>query len=165
VSFYFPPDTVLQQRAKIKLRKLFLKQSFIERWELVANEMKWVISGRPKMEEHEKILPDYCYGIFDLYKRTIFKAFPTLDETLICTDRRRLAECKTTEEAKQFITIKWENLGSVCSIGERVAMFYENQAEAELDKAGLLNMKPKKDKEFYELMIGDRWMGKKLQNS
>jgi len=27
----------------------------------VANEMKWVISGRPDSEQHQKILPDYCY--------------------------------------------------------------------------------------------------------
>ena len=73
VSFYFPPDEALQRKAAAQLRKLLLERSFMERWEPVAQEMGWVIGGRPNASQHQQILPDYCYHIFDLYSRTIFK--------------------------------------------------------------------------------------------
>jgi hypothetical protein len=74
VSFYFPPDQALQRKAAEKLRKLLREQSFMERWEPVGQELKWVISGRSDAKSRQKILPEYCYNIFDLYTRTILKS-------------------------------------------------------------------------------------------
>jgi hypothetical protein len=75
MSLYFPPDKVLQAKAAAKLRKMLQRASFMERWDPVAKELHWVIGGRQNEEQHHKILPDYCYQILDLYRRTIFKGF------------------------------------------------------------------------------------------
>jgi hypothetical protein len=75
MSFYFPPDEALQQKARAKLRNMLSEKSFMERWEPVSKELKWVIDGRPNEEQHQKILPDYCYNILEIYKRTTFKGF------------------------------------------------------------------------------------------
>ena len=133
----------------------------MERWEPVANELNWFINGRPNEEQHQKILPDYCYNIFDLYKRTIFKAFAPISEVIIIKDKERAATCKTIEEAKQIMTIDWEKLGSVFSIGERGLMFFENEAEQKLKKDGLWDLTPKQNDDIYKLIIGERWMKKK----
>ena len=63
MSFNFPPDEALQRKAAAKLRGLLLEKPFMERWEPVTQEMKWVIGGRPNAAQHQKILPDYCYHI------------------------------------------------------------------------------------------------------
>jgi hypothetical protein len=158
VSFYFPPDRALQDKAAAKLRKILLERSLMERWEPVAQEMKWVIVGRPNAAQHQNILPGYCYNIFDLYARTTFKTFTPLSEVLTITDNQRAATAKTVEEARAVINIDWEKLGSVFSMGEQAMMFFEKEAEPMLKRDGLLDLPPEKDKELYQLLIGDRWM-------
>jgi hypothetical protein len=162
VSFYFPPDKALQDKAAAKLRKILGERSFMERWEPVAKEMNWVISGRPNAAQHQKILPDYCYHIFDLYDRTIFKSFTPISEAITITDKERAATAKTVEEARAAMKIDWEKLGSVFSMGERGMMFFENEAEPLLKRDGLLDLPREKDDEVYRLFIGDRWMKAKL---
>jgi hypothetical protein len=39
---HFVPDKVLEQKAATKLRKMLHEKSFMERWEPVAEELKWV---------------------------------------------------------------------------------------------------------------------------
>ena len=162
MSNRFPPDPMLEKRAVEKMRKLLLKQTFMERWEPVCNELKWVIGGRASEQEHQKILPDYCYNIFDLYKRTIYIEFAPITDVITIKDNQRAATCKTVEEAKQVMTVDWNKLGSVFSAGERCTMFFENEAEPLLKQDGLLDLSSEQDKEIYELFIGDRWMNKKL---
>jgi hypothetical protein len=162
VSFYFPPDQALQRKAAAKLRKLLLERSFMERCEPVAQEMKWVIGGRPNVAQHRQILPDYCYHIFDLYSRTIFKTFSPLSEVLTITDKERAATAKTVEEGRAAMKIDWEKMGSVFSAGERAMMFFENEAEPLLKRDGLLDLPPKKDEELFQLWVGERWLKAKL---
>lgn len=162
MSFYFPPDEALQRKAANKLRKLLLERSFMERWEPVSKEMNWVISGRPNDAQHQKILPDYCYHIFDLYARTIFKSITPISEVITITDKERAATAKTVEEARAAMKIDWDKMGSVFSAGERAMMFFENEAEPLLKRDGLLDLPPEKDDEIYQLFIGDRWMKAKL---
>lgn len=134
----------------------------MERWEPIAKEMKWVISARPNADQHRKILPDYCYHIFDLYARTLFKSLSPLSEVLTITDKERAATAKTVEEARPAMKIDWEKMGSVFSAGERAMMFFENEAEPLLKREGLLDLPPEKEDEIYGLIIGDRWLKAKL---
>ena len=128
----------------------------MERWEPVSKELKWVICGRPNEEQHARILPDYCYNIFELYKRTIFKGYVPISEAIFIKDKERAATCKTISEAKQIMTIDWEKLGQVLSIGERGVMFFENEAEQNLKQDGLLDQTPKQDDDIYKLVFGER---------
>ncbi len=130
----------------------------MERWEPVAQEMKWVIGGRPNAKEHQQILPDYCYNIFDLYARTIYKCFTPISEVITITDKERAATAKTVEEGRAAMKIDWDKMGSVFQMGERAMMFFENEAEPLLKRDGLLDLPAEKDDEIWQLIIGDRWM-------
>lgn len=161
MSFYFPPDKALQDKAAAKLRKILRERSFMERWEPVAKEMNWVITGRPNAAQHQNILPDYCYHIFDLYARTIFKSFTPISEVITIMDKERAVTAKTVEEARAAMKIDWDKMGSVFSMGERAMMFFENEAEQVLKRDGLLDLPAEKNDEIYQLFIGERWLKKK----
>jgi hypothetical protein len=160
VGYHFPPDKVLEGKAAAKLRKMLLERSFMERWEPVSLELRWVIGGRRDADQHPKILPDYCYNILDLYARTIFKAFAPFPELLTITDKERAATARTVEEGRAAIRIDWEKLGSVFAAGERAMKFFENEAEQLLKQAGIEGEGPpaQNNDEWYHLIIGDRWM-------
>src|ERR1035441_9735198 len=143
MSFYFPPDKVLQEKARAKLRKMLSQKSYMERREPVENELKWVITGCPNEKQHQKILPDYCYNIFELYKRTIYKGYVPISEAIFIKDKERAATCKTISEAKEIMTIDCE-------------------AERKLKREGLSDLTLKKDDEIYKLVFGDRWWKKKI---
>ncbi len=162
VSSDFPKDKDLQDKAKAKMRGILLARSFLARWEPVAKEMEWVISGRPSAAEHSKILPEYCYNIFELYARTIFKTFTPLSQVVTITDQERAATANTVEEGRRAMEIDWEKMGSVFAMGERATMFFENEAEPLLKRDGLLDLPPEKAQEFYQLLVGDHWMEAKL---
>lgn len=134
----------------------------MERWEPVSNELKWVITGRPEAAKHKKILPNYCYNIFDLYTRTIFKLFTPFSEAVTFKDEKQAATCTTVEEARQFLKIDWDKLGSVFAIGERGMMFFLNEAEPQLKREGLLDLTAEQDDELFKLFVGERWLKKKL---
>jgi hypothetical protein len=162
MSFYFPPDKVLQEKAVAKLRKMLLHESFAERWEPVSNELKWIINGRPNEDQHQKILPEYCYNIFELYKRTTFKTYAPISEVIQIKDKDRAATCTTIEEARQIMTIDWDKLGSVFAMGDRGLMFFENDVEQKLKQDGLSDLTPEQHDEIYKLFIGDRWLKKRI---
>jgi hypothetical protein len=162
VSFYFPPDKVLEEKARTQMLKMLRERSFMERWEPVSEELQWVIKGRPDADQRLKILPDYCYNILGLYTRTIFKSFSPFSEVLTIKDKERAATAKTVEEGRSAIKINWEKLSSVFAAGERAMMFFENEAEELLKRDGLLDLPPEKDDELYQLFCGDRWMSAKL---
>lgn len=134
------------------------QKSFMERWDPVAKEMTWVISGRPNAETHQRIIPEYCYHIFDLYKRTIFKEFTPISEAIVIKDKERAVHCNTVEEAKEIMTIDWEKLGAVFAIGDRGMSFFETEAEQKLKQDGLLDLTPEQDDEIFQLVFGDRWL-------
>lgn len=143
------------------MRKILRERSFMERWEPVAKEMNWVITGRPNAAQHQNILPDYCYHIFDLYARTIFKSFTPISEVITIMDKERAVTAKTVEEARAAMKIDWDKMGSVFSMGERAMMFFENEAEQVLKRDGLLDLPAEKNDEIYQLFIGERWLKKK----
>lgn len=120
-----------------------------------------MIDGRPNEEQHQKILPDYCYNILEIYKRTTFKGFLPISEAIMIKDKERADTCKTIREAKEIMTIDWEKLGQVFSIGEHGVMFFENEAEEKLKQDELLDLTPKRDDDIYKLVFGDRWTEKR----
>ena len=77
---------------------------------------------------------------------------------LTITDKNLAATAKTVEEGRAAMKIDWEKMGSVFSMGERAMMFFENEAEPLLKREGLLDLPTEKDDEFYQLLVGDRWM-------
>lgn len=162
MGYHFPPDKVLEGKAAAKLRKMLLERSFMERWEPVSLELRWVISGRQDTDQHPKILPDYCYNILDLYARTIFKAFAPFPELLTIKDKERAATARTVEEGRASIRINWEKLGSMFAAGERAMMFFENEAEQWLKQEGLLDLPAEKEEEVCQLIFSDRWVEAKL---
>jgi hypothetical protein len=97
----------------------------------------------------------------ELYKRTIYKGYVPISEAIFIKDKERAATCKTISEAKEIMTIDWEKLGQVFSIGERGVMFFENEAEQKLKQDGLLDLTPNQDDDIYKLVFGDRWTEKK----
>jgi hypothetical protein len=155
VSTDYPTDSELQDRAKEKLRQLLHERCFFERWVPLVAEMKWVVVGRPDAAQHQKILPDYCYHIFDLYARTTFKVFRPMSEAVTITDPKLAAACKTIDEAKKCMVIDWEKLGSVAAMGERGMMFFENEVEPELKREGLLDLTPEREADVYKLLFRD----------
>ena len=124
-------------------------------------ELNWFINGRSNEEQHQKILPDYCYNIFDLYKRTLFKAFTPMSEVFTIKDKERAATCKTIVEAKQIMTIDWEKLGAVFAIGERGLAFFENEMEQKLKQESLWDLTPEQNDDIHKLIFGERLLKKK----
>ena len=64
---------------KQTVKELFYAIPMMERGKPIVPEMIWVLQGCPELERHERILPDYCYNIFDVLRRTLFRGLPLLD--------------------------------------------------------------------------------------
>jgi hypothetical protein len=94
--------------------------------------------------------------------RTIYKPFTPFSEVFTFTDEKQAATCKTVDEAKQFMKVDWDKLGSVFAMGERSMMFFENEAEQQLKREGLLDLTAEENDKFFKLIIGERWMKKKM---
>ena len=159
---YFPPDQVLHERAREKLRKLLFKECFMERWSPVQREMNWVLTGRPNEKHHKKILPAYCYNIFEIQRRTTYKAFSPLAEVLSIKNKRRARKAKTIAEAKKSIAIDWEKLGAVFAMGERCLYFFEHELEQKLKQGGLLKPKRTQELELYQILFGNEWLNHRI---
>jgi hypothetical protein len=159
---YFPLDETLQQRAVAKFKKLLLRKSFWERWEPVQKETLWVITGRKGAKHHKKILPDYCYNILELHRRTIYKLIKPLSDVILFKNRKLALKAKTVEEAKKAMIIEWEKLGSVFEAGERSLRFFEKELERKLRRDGFFKLGKKKEDEIYRLFLGGAWIEKKI---
>jgi hypothetical protein len=145
-----------------RLRELLSRMPFKERWKPVAQEMNWVITGRRNPTDHKKSLPDYCYAIFDVYRRTIFKNLPTQEQAMLVLDQKRLAKCKSVREIKKCLRIDWRFLGRVEGIGMRGLRFFEFEAREKLKSDGLLDLQPEQERRVLGLMFGNDWWWKKL---
>jgi hypothetical protein len=162
MSYYFTIDQALTRNAKEKLVKMLRQKPFMERWEPIQTETQWVINGRPNATHHKKILPEYCYNILELQRRTIYKVFSPISQAISFKSKKKALKCKTVREAKKCMTIDWEKMGSVFAMGERVQMFYQNELQQTLKRDGFLNLKKKGELELLELVCGDRWIKNKI---
>ena len=123
-------------------RELFYKIPLVERGTPIQQEMLWVLLGRQNAEQHIKLLPEYCYNIFDAFRKTYFRGFPLLAETVQITDPAGLPVVKSIEETKSVLKLNWKNLGKLFGIMTRCIRFAEMEAGQELEKDGFSNLSP-----------------------
>ena len=69
------------------VRKFLYAMPLLERGAPLLTELLWVLLGRPGEDSHPKILPDYCYHIFDALQRTFFKGVPQIHDTVLVMDQ------------------------------------------------------------------------------
>lgn len=162
MSLSFPPDKTFELRAADKLRKMLRQKCFMERWEPVTQELKWILGGCPGKKHHRKILPEYCYNILALQKRTIYKVHSPISEVIKFKNKRRAKKAKTITEAKKALNIDWEKLGSVFAMGGRAQSFWENEAPREIWKLRLGKKPTKRSRLIMELLFGETWWEKKV---
>jgi hypothetical protein len=114
-----------------------------------------------------ELLPDYCYNILSVYRRTYFKGLPSVAGTVRVTDKGNLAGAKSIAAAKQVLEINWRSLGKVMGIFSRGMRFFDLEAEQTLESDGLLNLPSKKQKEVGEILLGKEQLQalKKLEKS
>src|ERR1700733_13529124 len=55
---------------KETVEEFFRRTSMIERFEPVLAEIIWVVCGCQGRNEHAKLLPEYCYRIFEILIKT-----------------------------------------------------------------------------------------------
>ena len=134
----------------------------MERWEPVQTETKWILGGRKGGKHHKRILPDYCYNIIELQRRTIYRPFWSIDEIITFKNKKRGLKAKTINDAKKYVSIDWEKLGTVFSLGEKCLRFFERDAEKMLRREGLSKLGKKKSLELYRMLFGDVWLTNKF---
>ena len=139
---------------KQMVRELFYAAPLIERGKPVQAELLWVLLGRQNPEQHQKILPDYCYNIFDVAQKTVFKAFPLLSDTLLVMDPVGAESAKTIEAAKKVIRLDWRNLGRITGLALRCIRFAQLEAKESIDE----DLTPDKARELYGIVFGRRWV-------
>jgi hypothetical protein len=144
-------------------KDLFYTMPLVERGTPVLIELKWVLLGRQGADQHPKILPDYCYNIFDVFLKTYFKAFPALSEIIMVTDQAGLSAAKTIEEAKKVIRLDWKNLGRMFGITMRSLRYFELEASDDLERDGVADSTPEKVKELFTMIAGKQWVEENLE--
>ena len=137
-----------------KVREFTRRKSLWKRWKPIAIELRWVLRGCPQAAEHRKLLPDYCYEILAVYRRTVFKNYPTYEETFRFSDKERFLQSKTIEEMKAFVTIDWRRYGRVHGIGLRGLRFFQFEAIEKLKSDGLMDLPPEKQKRILGGIFG-----------
>lgn len=159
---YSQVDEALVDKAREKIRKMLFSKCFMERWDLIQRETNWILTGRPNKKRHQKLLPEYCYNIIELQRRTTYKTFSPLSEVIKFKNKKKARKAKTVAEAKKAITIDFEKLGAVFGMGDRCQHFFEHDIERELRRGGLFKPKRKQELELYQMIFGKGWIDKKL---
>ncbi|HUZ06526.1 MAG TPA: hypothetical protein VMV89_03465 [Candidatus Paceibacterota bacterium] len=129
---------------KQAFKDLLLKTPLWERGQPLMTEMLWVLHEKPAANEHQKILPDYCYNIFEVFRKTYFKAFPSRSETI-----------KTTGDTVQIDLIK---MGALFGIFDRCSRYVDMEAADSLNRDGLGQLTPEKTSELLPLIFGSKYM-------
>lgn len=142
------------------VRNFFYAMPLLERGKPLFKELLWVLLGRQDEDRHQKILPEYCYNIFDVLRKTHFKNFPGISDIIYIRDHKVLAEAKTIEDAKKVVQMDWRNLGRACGIAMRCWRFAEKEAEQGMDGEGFNDFSPEKINELFEVIFGKCWVGK-----
>ena len=143
---------------RIAVRDIFYQIPILQRGEPIVLEMLWVLLGRQNPEQHKDLLPDYCYNILDVFRKTYFKGFPLLSETVLVTDQAGLVAAKSVEAAKKVVRLDWRNLGKLVGIGTRCVRFAELEAKDELDNEGFAKLTPEKVMRLFTLVCGNKWV-------
>jgi hypothetical protein len=145
---------------KQAVKELFYEIPLLERGQPLMAEMIWVLSRCPNPDQHIKILPDYCYHIFDVFMRTYFKGFPSLSETVQVLDAAGLSSARTIDEAKTVLRLTWRNLGKMFGIASRCFRYGELEAAKSLEHDGFGDSTPARDEELLMVLAGRQWVEK-----
>ena len=148
---------------KQTVREVFYAMCLIERCKPIMTELLWTLLGRNGAKQHEKILPDYCYHIFDVFQRTYFKGLPLLPEMVEVIDPAGMAGATTTENIKKVLRIDWKKLGQMMGIGMRCIRFAKLEAAQELASDGFAEMTPAEIDELLVVIFGRSWVAANLE--
>jgi len=135
-----------QKESDRKIVEKFLRRMPVtKRLASVHSELTWYLTKEANPVAYEKCLPEYCYNIFEKFRRTYFKAFPNFSETItLAGDIKTLAACKTIEDTKRVVKIDWVRMGTVVGFGIRGMRFVEKEAENTLKREGVWGLVPGK---------------------
>ena len=147
---------------KQTVRAMFYAVPMVERCKPVMSEMVWCFGGCPNVALHEKILPDYCYNIFEAFRRTVFKGIPQLMDTLQIIDHAGLASAKTVAEAKKVIRFDWKNLGKMTGVLMRCVRFADLESADEFKRDVTGETTPEKTEELFAIIFGRQWVAENL---
>lgn len=140
------PDPKIVDAAREKMRGLFNRMSFAERWHPIAQELMWVLIGKPDQAKHNKPLPDYCYSILELFHRTIFKGLSNPNEVF--------GPAAGNTGGK----VDWEKLGITIGIGLRGIQFSKQEVEGEVESLHLETMADAEAEEIGNMLVSDKFI-------
>ena len=150
-------ETMSESDDREIVREFLRRRPFWERWLPVAFELIGYLGVTFIPTGRQKLLPDYCYNIFAVFRKTYFRGFPTLEETVSVADKERLAKSRSVDEAKQAVRVNWGCLGRIVGVGMRSVRFFDCEANKMLEMDDLSNLRPKEEKEFDEMIMGRHW--------
>jgi hypothetical protein len=140
------------------VRQIFFAVPMVERGKPIIAELTLFLLDGHDSEAHTKLLPDYCYNIFGVFGRTLFKGFPKLKDTVQIIDPAGVPTAKTLEEAKKVIRIDWKNIGRGFGIMARCLRFAELESAEEIncDEAG--ESTPQQTEDMLRIICGAQWV-------
>ncbi len=140
--------------------ELLRQKSVVERLEPAWTELVWIMKGRPDEDRHERLLPDYCYSILDIFRRTYLRVMPTKTETFQ-GDTSGFPKDASLEEVKLHFQVNWEALGRMIGIVMRGLRLIGMESEEILKREGWLDLKPEEERELVDPVFGRRWIERK----
>jgi hypothetical protein len=139
------PDRKTVEAAREKMRGLLNRMSFAERWRPVALELMRVVIGKSDQAIHNTPLPDYCYPILELVRRTIFKGLSNPSEIIRPATGNDVGK------------VDWESMGLAVGIGLRGIQFLEHQLEA-IEELHLEKMSAGEAEELGNMLVSDKFI-------
>ena len=119
-----------------------------------------MLDGQAEPEGQERPLPDYCHRILGVLRKTYFGVMPTKAETFR-GDTRGLPNDASVVQVKSCLEIRWEGLGILAGMLQRVLRFAVMEAEEALRREGLMDLTDADFEEFIQLVAGRRWLERK----
>ena len=137
------------------VRELLNAMPLIERGNPLCAELIRVLKDRKDSDQQRQTLPGYCYNILDVWRKTYFKAIPSLADTVAITDRAGMASANTVEATKQVLRLDWRNLGKLAGNVLRCLRFADLEAEAQLKLDGFDDST---DAALLVMIMGEQWV-------
>ena len=150
-------DEELNRADRQILFELFHAKSIVERFAPAFSEMLWVLSGSPNPDQHSKPLPDYCYNILEVFRKTYFKHFPATSDVVLATEPTALAQAKTLEAARPVVRFDWNAMARTIGMGLRCLRFAQMEARSEADFIES-DASPERKKQLFAIVFGLEWV-------
>jgi hypothetical protein len=137
---------------KQAFKNLLLKVPLLERGAPLLSEINWILQEKPGAKDHQKILPEYCYNILDVFRKTYFKAFPSRSEIIKVTSK--IGQLT----GKNAVEIDMVKFGQLFGILDRCLRFVDMEATESLERDGLGNLSSEKTTELLTLFYGPKYL-------